>query len=96
MITVLTCASLNDPINGRIEYTSGTTALHDFGTVQVATYVCDSGYGLVGDNSRTCEGSTGAWSGSPATCVGKNSITNAQSICFLTLVLTSHVYNGSS
>ena len=60
---------LTAPTNGRIDYTTDATAPHDFGTV--ATYVCDPGYGRVGDLTRTCGGSTGVWSGSAATCARK-------------------------
>ena len=57
------CGSLTDPANGQVDLTSGTT----FG--QTVTYSCNTGYNLVGDSTRTCEG-TGEWSGSAPTCEG--------------------------
>ena len=32
-----------------------------------ATYQCDEGYSISGDNTRECQGD-GSWSGSPPTC----------------------------
>ena len=55
------CGNLNDPANGSVNHTSGTT----FG--QTATYSCNTGYNLVGDSIRTCQ-ATGVWSGSAPTC----------------------------
>ena len=59
--TVVDCNALSDPANGQVSTTGGTT----FG--QTATYSCNTGYNLVGDNTRTC-GATGNWSGSAPTC----------------------------
>ena len=58
--TVVNCNALSDPANGQVS-TSGTT----FG--ETATYSCNTGYNLVGDNTRTCQ-TTGNWSGSEPTC----------------------------
>ena len=58
--TVVDCNALTDPANGQVS-TTGTT----FG--ETATYSCNTGYDLVGDNTRTCQ-ATGNWSGSPPTC----------------------------
>ena len=55
------CGTLNNPANGQVGQTAGTT----FG--QTATYTCNPGYNLVGDSSRTCQ-ATGVWSGSIPTC----------------------------
>ena len=60
LISTVDCGSLTDPANGSVNHTS-------FG--QTATYTCNTGYNLVGDSTRTCEG-TGEWSGSAPTCVG--------------------------
>ena len=59
--TVVDCGSLTNPTNGVVSHTAGTT----FG--QTATYSCDTGYNLVGDNTRMCQAS-GNWSGSAPTC----------------------------
>ena len=59
--TVVDCGTLTNPANGQVNHTAGTT----FG--QTATYSCNTGYNLVGDNTRTCQ-ATGEWSGSEPTC----------------------------
>ena len=61
--TAVNCGTPSSPANGQVSHTSGTT----FG--QTATYSCDTGYDLMGDNTRTCQ-STGVWSGSEPTCQG--------------------------
>ena len=58
------CGTLTDPANGQVSYTAGTTF------EQTATYSCDTGYNLVGDNNRTCQ-ATGRWSVNTPTCQGK-------------------------
>ena len=60
-LTVVDCGTLNDPVNGHVSHTAGTT----FG--QTVTYTCTTGYNLVGDNTRTCQ-AAGVWSGSGPTC----------------------------
>ena len=55
------CGTLTNPENGDVDHTMGTT----FG--ETATYSCNTGYNLVGDNTRTCQ-ATGNWSGSEPTC----------------------------
>ena len=57
------CGTLPDPANGQVDHTAGTTFGH------TATYSCNSGYNLVGDNTRTCQ-AIGNWSGSVPTCEG--------------------------
>ena len=58
--TVVNCNALSDPANGQVS-TNRTT----FG--ETATYICNTGYNLVGDSTRTCE-AAGQWSGSEPTC----------------------------
>ena len=60
-LTVVDCGTLTNPASGHVSHTAGTT----FG--QTATYSCNAGYRLVGDNTRTCQ-VTGVWSGSAPTC----------------------------
>ena len=75
------CGSLSNPANGKVNHTAGTT----FG--QNATYSCDPGYNLVGENTRTCQ-ATGNWSGSASTCQGvyiQKLITGDVTWCCLTL-----------
>ena len=55
------CGNLTNPSNGQVDHTAGTT----FG--ENATYSCNTGYNLVGDNIRTCQ-VTGNWSGNAPTC----------------------------
>ena len=59
-LTVGSCGSLDDPINGRVT-TTGTTYQ---GT---ATYTCDTGYTLTGDMTRTCQANRD-WTGSEPVC----------------------------
>ena len=61
LLTVVSCDALTDPVNGQVSHTAGTTFR------QTATYSCDMGYNLVGDNNRTCQ-ATGVWSGSEPIC----------------------------
>ena len=70
------CPSLPDPMNGEIVYSSGTTGDQEFGAT--ATYICESDFGLSGgERVRTCtsDGSstTGSWTGSAPSCLGKQS-----------------------
>ena len=57
------CGTLNNLANGQVSYTGRTTL------GQTATYSCNTGYNLVGDNIRTCQ-ATGNWSDSAPTCQG--------------------------
>ena len=53
------CPTLIDPSNGTVTWdglTSGSTA----------TYTCDSGYSITGDNTRICQ--NGGWTGQPPVC----------------------------
>ena len=59
--TVVDCSALTNPANGQVSQAAGTT----FG--ETATYSCNTGYNLVGDNTRTCQ-ATGEWSGSEPAC----------------------------
>jgi len=57
---------LMSPSNGRLDINPSTTAPGGF----MATYFCDEGYDLVGDNNRVCQ-ADGSWTGSDPTCDGK-------------------------
>ena len=59
----MNCGTLNEPANGRVHHTGGTTL------GQTATYSCNTGYILAGGITRTCL-ATGVWSGSAPTCQG--------------------------
>ena len=56
------CSKLSSPAYGSVTWTGLTCG-------STATYTCDSGYQLSGDQSRTCL-STGVWSGQEPTCTG--------------------------
>ena len=59
-ISTTECLALNDPANGMVTWTSLTTG-------GVTTYVCDSGFELVGDEMRDCQ-SNSQWSGEAPIC----------------------------
>ncbi len=66
----ITCPTLNAPANGQVSY-STFTSTYFVGTV--ASYSCDTGYGLNGgDVMSTCEGdgsnTNGVWDGVVPTC----------------------------
>ena len=56
------CGSLNNPLNGQVTLTDTTVG-------STATYECDSGFTLVGNEERTCQ-DDGTWSGTDPTCDG--------------------------
>ena len=64
VLTAVDCGTLTNPVNGQVTHTGRTTYR------QTATYSCDTGYNLVGDNNRTCQ-ATGMWSGSEPVCQSK-------------------------
>ena len=55
------CEELQNPTNGQVSMTGQSTG-------STATYTCDSGYELIGDDTRTCE--DGVWTGEEPTCIG--------------------------
>ncbi len=71
-IIAVVCSDIPAPDNGRITYSTDTTSPYDFGTV--ATYVCNTRFGLVGVGSRSCVGDdtslVGSWSETGSTCEG--------------------------
>ena len=66
--TIVDCGTLNTATNGQVSHLNGTT----FG--QKATYSCNTGYNLLGENSRTCQ-ADGMWSGSEPTCISEPNLT---------------------
>ena len=69
--TAIVCDELETLENGMIVYAPDSTGpQYDLNTV--ATYICDEGFELVGDENRTCEdvgaGVVGEFSGTAATC----------------------------
>ena len=63
----MVCPELMDLVNGTIMYNMETINNRSVGTV--ATYTCNPGYTLNGDNTTICE-SGGSWSESDQTCEG--------------------------
>ena len=64
----MVCTELMDLVNGTITYNMDPMGLRPVvGTV--ATYTCNPGYTLTGDNTTICE-SGGSWSSSAQTCEG--------------------------
>ena len=53
-----------------ITFTPGVVATTDSGLDAVATYSCNEGYNLTGDEIRTCQGS-GQWDGAAPNCICK-------------------------
>ncbi len=68
----LFCSTLVLPSNGDITYAPDTTQPFSYGTT--AVYSCSTGFALMGNVVRTCEGddtlSAGVWSGRSASCIG--------------------------
>ncbi len=71
-ITVIDCGGLDDPINGLV-------TLEDTVLESVATYSCQDGYTLVGDDTRLCV-DEGTWSGDAPVCEGV--CTHVYSACY--------------
>ena len=67
-LTAVDCGSLDDPDNGQVNHTAGTT----FGLT--AVYSCDTGYNPIGGSTRACE-ATRVWSGSAPTCQRESILT---------------------
>ncbi len=60
--TAVDCGPLNIT-NGAVDTSSGTTFM------MTATYTCNTGYNIVGSESRTC-GASGVWSPTAPVCEG--------------------------
>ena len=60
--TAVDCGSLTNPTNGAVDKSSGTTFM------MTATYTCNTGYTLIGANTRTC-GGDGQWTPDAPTCL---------------------------
>ena len=62
-VSVIDCGPLDNPANGEVSVPSTAFSFN-------ATYSCNTGYTLTGDDMRMCMES-GLWSGSEPICVGK-------------------------
>ena len=63
MYIAVNCGTLSDPVNGRVDTSSGTAFR------AVATYTCNTGYILDGSSRRTC-GANKQWNFVQPTCKG--------------------------
>ncbi len=61
LFTAVDCGSLDALSNGAVDTSSGTTFM------MTATYTCNTGYNIVGSESRTC-GASGVWSREAPVC----------------------------
>ena len=61
--SVVDCGTLGDPANGLLSISTTTYN-------SVATYSCNIGHNLIGDDMRMCL-ETGSWSGSEPICPGE-------------------------
>ena len=79
ILTAIVCNELEALENGMIGYAPDSTG-PEYVLDTVATYICDEGYVLIGDETRTCEdvgaGVTGEFSGAAPTCEREYSIYN--------------------
>ena len=70
------CRSLTAPLNGSVTYNSTVDANDSYPFKSMATYSCDTGFALIGNNTRTCTGggnsTTGAFNGVAPACQGEN------------------------
>ena len=72
LLCTVYCPVLPTLANGQITYSSGSSTVRPIDTV--ATYSCNPGFALNSGNvQRTCQ-SNNQWSGSPPTCVGRQSL----------------------
>ncbi len=70
----ITCPPSTAPSNGSATYSSIANENGTYALDVVATYYCDTGFSLVGNNSTTCTGNgssiTGAFDGLVPICEG--------------------------
>ena len=81
-VSVIDCGPLDHPANGEVSVPSTAFSFN-------ATYSCNTGYTLTGDDMRMCMES-GLWSGSEPICVGKiycELLAVFSSICMHTFML---------
>ena len=67
LFAVVDCGALQAPANGAVMTNPGTNF------TSIATYICDPGFFLEGEPTRTCP-ATGNWTGSQPTCTGKQPV----------------------
>ena len=71
---IVSCPLLSEPSNGMINCSLGDDGVPSY--EDICSFTCNTGYGLNGSESRTCQ-SDGSWNGSIAMCTrGKHNITS--------------------
>ncbi len=74
--TAVDCGPPTNPSNGAVDKSTGTTFM------MTATYTCNTGYNIVGSESRTCRASR-VWSGEAPVCNCKMTYIHAYLVhCF--------------
>ena len=75
-LTAIVCQELGPLDDGSVTYSVAEGDPLVFGTR--ATYSCDMGYSLMGEEIRTCGGNgssvVGEWNGTEPTCLGNNEL----------------------
>ena len=66
---VVACPDLGIPNNGR-------RINSNFSLGEVVYFVCQDDYDMIGSSARVCQADTGSWSGTPASCILRNSELN--------------------
>ena len=66
IVDIEDCGPLPNIPNGRVELDPNTLEN------STASYICDEGYDLIGDMSRTCQRQNAMWSGTEPTCTSKS------------------------
>ena len=89
------CMALPPLMNGQLSYATDTIAPYNFGTI--ATHICDTGFGIIGNVGRTCEkvgtSPVGAWSGTATTCGGSDHSAAYLNFCFYIPILLMLYYS---
>ncbi len=71
----ITCPLLTAPTNGSVTYSSTSDENGNYAFNAMANHSCDTGFVLVGNNTRTCTGdgssTTGVFDGEAAICERK-------------------------
>ena len=72
VFSAIACSPLADPINGTVSYSAAADRIGKYVFNVTANHSCDTGFTLVGNNTRTCSGDgtsiTGAFDGKTSTC----------------------------
>ena len=81
---MLQCPILNDPQNGMV-------TVPDRSANSVATYTCNPGFRLEGNEERVCDARTGDWTGNAPMCICEYAIMLL--LIFSSLILHIYIYD---